>query len=444
MRSITCSASRAEAPTRMSNLRTVLACLLIVSFAFERYFEISVWRPWRVLTVVCLAACLVNNRWRFSRIEWALWAAMALGVCMGVLMLGSGYGNKQDLVQMAGVSAFSMAAGLAVRQSVRTLKQLQWLILAFGMAMLISAGFIYAGFGWVDDARSSGYMKNPNNTATLGLVTVLLLAGYAVSARKVWQRVIAALAAAIVLSVVPATGSRTAIFAFVAACMSLAWLYRKSRAWWATLVLVFVALIFGFWSGAIGELWKDNVIMERLKTKGFSDIRPDLWQAGLRAYADQGYLGVGMGQFRALSIKGVKIPEMRAGGLGLHSDVVAMLVENGPFALVLFLGAYVALFRQLSLRANHASPRLRHLGRFILAAMVVSAISSCTGVSVIGPHFWCYVAVALAYLDISSLAEPVTLAWGRPRFARSSAPAVGEPSPPSSGFVSSSQHFSCS
>jgi O-antigen ligase len=210
----------------------------------------------------------------------------------------------------------------------------------------------------ITDLRVSAFGANPNE---LGLTMAIAVP---VSLHLVRQepRGLALLINGTYLVVGPVavilTASRSAAVALGIAFLAMLVMLRDARA--GTKVLVGTSL------GAVGAIGLSLIpayTWERIASIGAKLQRMDFnnraanWRAGLEAFADQPFLGVGAGAFQGASSHLIMVPRSS------HSTWLGVLVETGLVGAVLWFGAIAMAL--LGLR--HATPAVRRL----LVAMIV-------------------------------------------------------------------------
>lgn len=226
--------------------------------------------------------------------------------------------------------------------------------------------------------RPAGTFLNPNYAGSFlaAVLILLLLVGFKVS--RWWVLLVPVMGLAILY-----TASFGALTMLGTAFLAWLWLGRSGgpvvRRLAVTGVLIAAAacaLSFGLF-GAIGQsdqANEGNLGTDRLAYS--SQTRTFIWRSGLELLPEHP-LGVGP--------DAVRNERLVLGGLELHNDPLAYLVERGPIGLVGLVGFGACLWR--------SSPK-RGISRVLMLAF---AVSSLTRDVLNFRHLWIILAVALIY-----------------------------------------------
>lgn len=117
-----------------------------------------------------------------------------------------------------------------------------------------------------------------------------------------------------------------------------------------------LALVGGLTSVLVTYMWSEvsihrlSTIFEQLSTRDMNG-RVDIWQRGYSAFLESPLVGHGAGGF------GAAVGTRRSRELAAHNAYLGILVEHGLIGLVLFVGAFCAVFAR-AMKSYASEPRL--------------------------------------------------------------------------------------
>lgn len=450
----------------------VLLCALAFSLGFEDIIDVPIWKPWRVLTVLACAV-LVTGRISIPRHELLILSAFALGVVICVVPgVGSTETDYGDMVHQVAVTGINFLVCFAIRQHIRSSREI-WAVLSwFAGSMLVTAFVVLLGARLAGGgARLQGFFGNANYAGTgvtLGALILISQAGLALTNGRMGAGLVRlGLAAACCLAGL-FTGSRMWVLSVAVGMlvMTICGDKRQLRMRRALMIgLLAMAGLMTLSMGGIMTVFENSSTVARLGrgTEQFGvDPRVALWQGGLAAWRDSGYIGVGMSQYRSLNPlyfrEYATVFKHADKELSLHSDWVTMLVEQGPLGLLLFAAGWAIVVRRLVVSSarlktgavpsgnrpgqkgrgadrriadvngvpgqrRHVSVSEQDLRALILAMLAVLFINSFTHVTTGHPGLWFGFGIAGAFLKVTRSNRAPRAKQLRPAFSRFPTPA---------------------
>lgn len=232
----------------------------------------------------------------------------------------------------------------------------------------ISGAHIFGAFwwgwkAWENPRRSGGRLLwigsddsfNDNQAATHLLTTLPFIAVYFLTAREKWLRVLALVAAPLVINTIILCNSRGATVGVLAGVIASLFLIRTGYRVRLAGTLV-CALLMGY-TLADPQFIERQMPTEEYGSDGSSQERLETWRGAQRLVQDHP-LGVGGRGFHRLSY--IYIPEIVASHDGdpraPHNTWVMVVSEWGPLGLICFLGLNASAFRMMDQLKRKAAP----------------------------------------------------------------------------------------
>ena len=255
--------------------------------------------------------------------------------------------------------------------------------------------------------RASGPIPDPNDFAYMTAAVIpiaIFLAREDRARRALWTA-----AGVLLFAATLATLSRGAIVGLGAL---LLWAIVTRRIGFAgTLWIVLSAFVL---VGVAITLWS-SVINERLNEKnkiGAANVesRAAFWSAAERMTIDRPVLGVGPGQFSTEAKNYVRNSPIVLEDPLVHNSYLEILAEDGPFALLLFLGmlasGWVAATRAERMARGHDDRLTVGMASAIKGMLLVATVSGMFLSEQVSPPFWlaCAFAVALSAPAVKTVA----------------------------------------
>jgi len=274
------------------------------------------------------------------------------------------------------------------------------------IGVLINCLYLFNSFYFLGNyAREGGFMDNPNQVA-LSIVLSVAFIVYRISVtEKRFSKLIYIGMALFLLFVFPVTGSRTGL-AILLMTAILIFIFASYRAKFFALIATF-GLAFFFLTQNLEKfnVGASFVLTNRVIKKQSSeekDVRFLLWDGALRTAADNYFMGMGIGQFKAQFSRIFQttyhstILEVvnRRAYLSAHSDYVGLLAIYGIFGLLLYLYFLfrntVNILRNIRFATNYKEQRFYQFCLMILACLAVFGV---TAENFISPIYWVLLAI---------------------------------------------------
>lgn len=338
------------------------------------------------------------------------------------LWVGGSINEVKDLV-LSGLPYLVILIGTA-----KTEEELDWLLRAVVISIIIFGGVIVAGGGAVTEGRfAASGTYDSNDIAMIAAVSMPFALRLMTGDSHPWKAVgVAGLAAALLL--VLQTGSRGGMLAVAAIVVTYLFLLRKSIPG-----RIKVLLIGGL---CVALAAAPGVFFQRLSTLGTVSAdynmtdpvgRVEIWKRGIGYFLERPLTGVGIGQFNAA--EGLSGRTLVARGQGFkwstaHNSFVLAAAELGLPGLVGFLGMLLPIFplvRRLR-RAASAERSLAPLaaqGEAIAIATIGFMVAGFFLSATYGPAAFTLVAFGISYAGLVRRTVPAA-AFGRSPSARRS------------------------
>ena len=258
--------------------------------------------------------------------------------------------------------------------------------------------------------RDGGLMDNPNYVA-LSIVIAIAFLLYQISITKKWlPKSINIGLFLFLLFVFPATGSRTGL-AILAVLLVLGFIFLNFRTQIIAIVAIGFASFFlvnqDFRNFNIGSSF---VLTNRVANKvGEQDVRVPIWKGAMKIGADNYYMGLGIGQFKAnfptifrneYHPTILKVVE-RGAFLSTHSDYISLLVVYGIIGLLLYLYYLIRIklkiFKKIRYSTSFEETRFYQLNFIILACVIIFGIAA---ENFLSPLYWIIMGLCSASLSM--------------------------------------------
>lgn len=313
------------------------------------------WRPaevwglafvaWIALSHPAEAWFGVDRNWTFAYVQ--LWMLMFLA---DRLLADDA---KQRALMVAVIAAGAISALLAVQQ-----------------------GNIGATF---ETSARAGGLAGGANAAARYFVVALIFLFFLHPRRKALVRMLSIGTAALLVTGLIFTYSRTGFVLLLAAVLLIVAQRAGGRAKAAVGVLAVGAL-----AGALlvpDQYWTHftDVVSDRGLARHTLDVRGALWEAGLEMWSDAPVTGVGPGQFSVL-LDDYASDDLPAAyrEIGPHSIVLSLLTESGLIGTMLFGGMIVSALSGMIRAQRQLPPGTRELSRAWLIVLVVILVGGLT------------------------------------------------------------------
>ncbi len=377
---------------------------LFYMYAFSLPFELAleilfnidtIFKPFRIFSLLIIAVFILRvfkNGLTVDpddRTDIFLYLVFVYGILISFVRIISGVFHfglfYNDIFQFGlHVASFFIFKTMAVSK-----EQLILLFKCFLVGLIINSTYIFIEFVFfTHHGRQSGFTDNPNY-GSLGLVAgityLLLKTNYL---RKFWLQVLYGFGALFLIYIFIIEGSRTGLIMFIVSNVFLFFFYSLRK---KIMLIIFSGLIVLLLIPqqldklriAGGPLVLVSRVIYNLNT-GEEDVRFFLWRGVFRALEDQGYAGMGIGQFKAQFSKyyGEESHKLildmvdRGYFLSTHNDYLAILTDYGLpslafYLIYLFFTMKKMLRRVLYPAEDEASELLNRLGFILFSCLII-------------------------------------------------------------------------
>ncbi len=285
-------------------------------------------------------------------------------------------------------------------------KQRTNVLWALIIGILINCFYLFNSFYFLGNyAREGGFMDNPNQVAlSIVLAIAFLIYRISVSEKRFFRLTYIGLIF-FLLFVFPVTGSRTGL-AILLLVSILIFIFASYRAKFITL-LAAIGLLFFFFTQNLENfnVGASFVLTNRVikkQNEEEKDVRFLLWDGALKTAADNYFLGVGIGQFKAQFSrifqttyhKTILEVVNRRAYLSAHSDYIGLITIYGIVGLLLYI---FYLFRNTLniLRNIRFAPNYREQRFYQYCLMVLACLAAfgLTAENFISPIYWLLLAI---------------------------------------------------
>lgn len=342
------------------------AFLLPFEFILEFLFGIeTIFKPYRVVSLLIIGAFFVRSLQRGMvvrqdiREDIFIYALLAYGILISLFRMASepfhlGYFSNDVFQTTLYILTFFVFKSLPLNS-----EQLTKVLGFFVFGLILNSVYIFYNFFFLGNFfRDSGFMDNPNYLA-LGLIAALTYLMLQIDFSRVsWQRWFYPVIILFLLYIFTIAGSRTGLV-LLGISLLLVFAFFSLRRKIALLLLGGVILLFVL-PRSLDQLQQGgpNILYNRVAaTLGseLEDVRFVVWRGTFNALEQEGYLGMGIGQFKA------KFPVLfqyetnklileminRNYFMSTHNDVLSILTDYGLPGVLVFLTFLTLAFRKL-------------------------------------------------------------------------------------------------
>lgn len=372
-----------ELPQVLFRLFCLYAFLLPFELILEMWFGIdTIFKPFRIVNLLIIgvfALQLLRGGVRIRqdiREDMFLYAVFiyGLGISLFRMMTApfqlSHFGN--DLFQ-SGLYLLAFFIFKTLELTPREMIRIFW---AFAAGMLMNSVYMLYTFVWLRMyGRDAGFMDNPNYAA-LGLVAAMSFFLLKLDVVKRFSRQLLTVAAILLLFYVfIITGSRAGLILLILAGMLIFFFVS----FWKKVGLITASLVLGFMllprdtprPELGGPLILVNRIMNKLDSEE-EDVRFFIWRGVMRALEEEGYMGMGIGQFKANfshyyqqeTHSFIRRVVDRGYFLSTHNDYLAILTDYGVIGLAFYLIFFALSLRKKLMQLQQPAESREH--RFLL------------------------------------------------------------------------------
>ncbi|MEM1318955.1 MAG: O-antigen ligase family protein [Bacteroidota bacterium] len=390
------------------DLNTVLFglyCLLAFSLPFELILEMwfgidTIFKPFRIIILAIIGVYALKSLMSGLQLnsnlktDVFLYLVFVYGLLISLVRLTTEVFNLglfyNDLFQ----SGLFLISFFILKSLNFSAKQMIRIFQFFIAGMLLNALFSFYTFAFLGRfGRQTGFMDNPNYMA-LGLVMVM---AYCLLRLNYTQRLLGRVGTYSMLLfslfVFVTAGSRTGLVSLLIAII-FAFSYSSLKRKMGSL-LIGIGLVAFLLPQQLDKLTvgaNPLILIKRVNQTLNSDerdVRFIIWEGAMRALEDKGYMGMGIGQFKANFAQYfndsphelvIRIVD-RGYHLSPHNDYFAIITDYGIPGLVFYLLFLISSIRMLirNIWYSQNSPEIQflsQLGLVILACLIVFGLGA--------------------------------------------------------------------
>lgn len=367
----------------LNRLLFTLFCLYAFSMPFELilevFFEIdTIFKPFRVISLAIITVFgiqLIKNDFRFNfpnRSDLLLYFVFIYGVFISLYRIITKFFDFGYFYNELFQITLFFITYFIYKSIILTTQQALTIIKYFILGITINALYIFYNFVILYQyGRQAGLTDNPNYTA-LGVLTVTTFLVLKIDLKITDFKAILKIASLGILTffllyINILTGCRTGLVIFA---LSSLFIFFFSR-WRKKAVLLSLGIIIGLFfipeNLTESNLGGPLILLKRLDQSietGGEDVRYVIWKGVFRVLEQEGYGGMGIGQFKANFTKYFSdesnklIMEMvnRGYHLSTHNDFLALLSDYGIIGMIFYLIFLFFCFKKVTLQL-YITPR---------------------------------------------------------------------------------------
>ena len=369
------------------------------SLPFELVLEIlfgieTIFKPFRILSLLIIGVFILRvlkNGLHLNpddRTDLFLYFVFVYGILISFVRIIGGLFNfglfYNDLFQFSlHVLTFFIFKTLSMSKG-----QMWTLFRFFFFGVLINAAYIFSDFVFFGHyGRQAGFVDNPNY-GSLGLVAAITFLMLKVNyLYQFWKQILYGILILFLIYIFIIEGSRTGLVMFVIANCFLFLFYTVRKKLMLLSISGIVILLLAsqqLKNVTIGgaPLVLVSRVANNLNAEK-EDVRFVVWRGAFRLLEDQGYAGIGIGQFKAMFPK-YFIDESeslilkmvnRGYFLSIHNDYLAILTDYGLPSLLFYLMYLFFTFKKVTRRilypAEDAEGEMLNRFAFILFSCLI-------------------------------------------------------------------------
>jgi O-antigen ligase len=346
-----------------------LICALAFSVSLENFFEKTIGldtpvNPYRICTLLIIAILIYLNGskgLKIDKINYLIFWVFVWGIIIGILRYFVKEVEFSLLIVNFILFAMNFFMFIALYNTSLHSGEIRAIFVCYNLGLFLNLALIQttadpAQNPNVDYVRESGFFTNPNNLAlacVFGLITSFYLFHIE---RKLWIRTFAIVSMLNSLFLIDYSASRAgAIVATFIILLLLIWYFMTSRrAGGKVVILASLLLIFFYYENfSINAVERQN----SREARNVKEERDILSAAGIAAFTDSNFMGLGLGQFKFIGnfysivhpiSPGIAQERLRKNeGLVTHNSYIQVLAEAGLIGFLLLLLFYYNKLRQI-------------------------------------------------------------------------------------------------
>ncbi len=337
-----------------------LFCAYAFSMPFELVLEVlfgidTIFKPFRILSILIIGVFGIRVLTKGLHLDprnntdWLLYGIFTYGIIISLIRIIGGLFNMGLFLNDLFQAGLHLATFFVFKSIPISKKQGLKIFYFFVAGLIVNASYTFIKFLLnFQYGRQAGFTDNPNYVAfglVAGTTFLLLKTNFKI---KFFYRILYLIVILFMIYTFGITGSRTGFVMFLVAnvfVLFFASTKRKFSIFILSLVVVLLLLSRQINQSSIGVR---VLLLERIDKKlneGENDVRFTIWSGLFRALEDKGYMGMGIGQFKANFVhyfsdepnKLILEIVNRGYYLSPHNDYLAILADYGLPSLVLYI-----------------------------------------------------------------------------------------------------------
>ncbi|MFZ2904630.1 MAG: O-antigen ligase family protein [Cyclobacteriaceae bacterium] len=381
-----------------------LVCLLAFTINLENFFNVffGINTPFELYRLIALALIVLllvqkHHRRRWDKADRLIFFVFSWGAMMAIIRFLFAFVNIEAMAVNYILFGINFFMFYSLKNFSWTLSRSSVVILWYNAGLLANLlHFQVIGVETgpnVDFARAAGFFSNPNSLALACLFGILGCFFVFICSSKAWMRYLSVVFFLIDFYVLNQTSSRAgAIIAGLLLLLITIWYYYTQRRIVSRFVMVTTVVLVYLFSGSftIGALERQRSREDRQ----VKEEREALTQAGLDAFVDTKFMGLGLGQFKEINNFYKYVYPYNAGianvrrqkneGLVTHNSYIQILAEIGAVGFFALIGFW---FSVLSRAINNRKIN-RHFFFFQIGIIGIGIIYSIGHVIYLAPNLW--------------------------------------------------------
>ncbi len=357
----------------------------------EIYFNIkTIFKPFRICSIVIIGlyliqvakqGLLIDTR---HRVDLLFYGVFFYGLLISCVKMISDLFDMSLFINDTFQFGLHVATFFIFKNTPISTKKRLLILKCFIAGICINAFYIFSLFTYYQRGRHSGFTDNPNYAALGIVVAIVYFFLKSIYAKHQSTQIGYLLAAVFLVGVSSFTGSRTGFIMLLFACLFLFIFSSIRQKLMLAIVGCFLAIVVV--PQLDGTTFKGATLLSKRLNRtigGEEDVRLVVWRGVFKTLEQEGYEGMGIGQFKAKFPKYFNaepnqlIVAMVAYGYHLspHNDYLAILADYGLpslFLYILFLAIMlVKLFQNVIKEAEVQEEKMLAQFSFIVFLCII-------------------------------------------------------------------------